>query len=55
MSQDYTIEKLRKIYNVDKWKKALRIAEIRKEKNITYEQAEQIYNDEKAKKDMQKN
>ena len=55
MSQDYTIEKLHKIYNVDKWKKALRIAEIRKEKNITYEQAEQIYNDEKAKKDMQKN
>ena len=54
MSQDYTIEKLHKIYNVDKWKKALRIAEIRKEKNITYEQAEQIYNDEKAKKDMQK-
>ena len=55
MSKDYTIEKLHKVYNVDKWKKALRIAEIRKEKNITYEQAEQIYNDEKAKKDMQKN
>lgn len=55
MSQDYTIEKLHKIYNVDKWKKALRIAEIRKEKNITYEQAEQIYNDEKAKKDMREN
>ena len=54
MDKDYTIEKLHKIYNVDKWKKALRIAEIRKEKNITYEQAEQIYNDEKAKKDMQK-
>ena len=28
-------------------------AEIRKEKNCTYEQAEQVYNDEKAKKDMQ--
>ena len=39
--------------NVEKWKKALRIAEIRKETNCTYEQAEQIYNDEKAKKDMQ--
>ena len=36
--------------NVEKWKKALRIAEIRKELNCTYEQAEQIYNDEKAKK-----
>ena len=54
MSQDYTIEKLHKIYNVDKWKKALRIAEIRKEMKFTYEQAQQIYNDEKAKKDMQK-
>lgn len=40
--------------NVEKWKKALRIAEIRKELSCTYEQAEQIYNDEKAKKDMQK-
>ena len=39
--------------NVDKWKKALRIAEIRKETQCTYEQAEQIYNDEKAKNDMQ--
>ena len=38
--------------NVEKWKKALRIAEIRKELNCTYEQAEQIYNEEKAKKDM---
>ena len=36
--------------NVEKWKKALRIAEIRKEMNFTYGQAEQIYNDEKAKK-----
>lgn len=36
--------------NVEKWKKALRIAEIRKEKNCTYEQAEQIYYEEKAKK-----
>ena len=39
--------------NVDKWKKALRIAEILREINCTYEQAEQIYNDEIAKKDMQ--
>ena len=39
--------------NVEKWKKALRIAEIRKETDCTYEQAEQVYNDEKAKKDMQ--
>ena len=38
--------------NVEKWKKALRIAEIRKELNCTYEQAEQIYNDEKAKKGL---
>ena len=40
-------------FNVEKFRKALRIAEIRKETNCTYEQAEQIYNDEKAKKDMQ--
>ena len=33
--------------NVQKWKKALRIAEIQKEINCTYEQAEQIYNKEK--------
>lgn len=39
--------------NVEKWKKALRIAEIRKETNCTYEQAEQIYNNEKSKKDKQ--
>ncbi len=55
MSKDYAIEKLHKIHNVEKWKKALRIAEIRKETNCTYEQAEQIYNDEKAKKDMREN
>lgn len=53
MSQDYTIEKLHKIYNVDKWKKALRIAEIRADKICTYEQAEKIYNDEQNKKDKQ--
>ena len=52
MSKDYTIEKLHKFYNVEKWKKALRIAEIRKETNCTYEQAEQIHNEEQAKKDM---
>lgn len=55
MSKDYTIEKLHKVYNVEKWKKALRIAEIRNRTQCTYEQAEQIYNDEKSKKDMQKN
>ena len=49
---DYEKECIR--CNVEKWKKALRIAEIRKETNCTYEQAEQKYNDEKAKKDMQK-
>ncbi len=53
MDKDYTIEKLHKIYNVEKWKKALRIAEIRKETNFTYGKAEQVYNDEKSKKDMQ--
>ena len=41
--------------NVEKWKKALRIAEIRKEINCTYEQAEQIHNEEQAKKDMREN
>ena len=35
-------EKECKRCNVEKWKKALRIAEIRKEINYTYEQAEQI-------------
>ena len=55
MSKDYTIEKLHKFYNVEKWKKALRIAEIRKETNCTYEQAEQIHNEEQAKKDMREN
>ena len=34
--------------NVEKWKKALRIAEIQKEINCTYEQAEQIYNEEQS-------
>ena len=52
MSKDYTIEKLHKVYNVGKWKKALRIAEIRAEKNCTYEKAEKIYNAERSKKDM---
>lgn len=50
MSGDSNYEKECKRCNVEKWKKALRIAEIRKEKNCTCEQAEQIYNDEKAKK-----
>ena len=50
---DYEKECIR--CNVEKWKKALRIAEIRKETNCTYEQAEQVYNDEKAKKDMREN
>lgn len=36
--------------NVEKWEKALRIAEIRKEWNCTYERAEQIHNEEKVKK-----
>lgn len=46
-------EKEYKRLNVEKWKKALRIAEIRTETNCTYEQAEKIYNNEIAKKDMQ--
>lgn len=41
--------------NIEKWKKALRIAEIRKETQCTYEKAEQIYSEEKAKKDMREN
>ena len=41
--------------NVEKWKKALRIAEIRAEKNCTYEKAENIYNAEQSKKDMREN
>ena len=40
-------------FNVEKWKKALRIAEIRADKICTYEQAEKIYNDEQNKKDKQ--
>ena len=46
-------EKECKRCNVEKWKKALRIAEIRKEINCSYKQAEQIYNDEQNKKDKQ--
>ena len=53
MCNDSNYEKECKRCNVDKWKKALRIAEIRKEMKFTYEQAQQIYIDEKAKKDMQ--
>ena len=55
MCNDSNYEKEYLRCNVEKWKKALRIAEIRKELNYTYEQAEQTYNEEKAKKDMQKN
>jgi len=55
LSENYTIEKLHKIYNVDKWKKALRIAEIRAEKHCTYDKAEKIYNAEQSKKDMREN
>lgn len=50
---DYEKEYIR--CNVEKWKKALRIAEIQKELNYTYEQAEQKYTDEQAKKDMREN
>ena len=50
---NYEIECIR--CNVEKWKKALRIAEIQKELNYTYEQAEQIHNEEQAKKDMREN
>lgn len=53
MCNDSNYKKECKRCNVEKWEKALRIAEIRKETNCTYEQAEQVYNDEKAKKDMQ--
>ena len=45
---DYEKEYIR--CNVEKWKKALRIAEIRKELNCTYERAEQIHKEEKVKK-----
>lgn len=41
--------------NIEKYRKAFRIAQIRNEKHCTYEQAEQVYNDEQSKKDMQKN
>ena len=50
MSENYTTQKLHKIHNVEKWKKALRIAEIRAEKHCTYEKAEKIYNKEQRKK-----
>ena len=53
MYVDSNYENEYKRCNVEKWKKALRIAEIRKEMNFTYEQAEQIYNGEKVKKDIQ--
>ena len=53
MCNDSNYEKEYLRCNVEKWKKALRIAEIRKETNCTYEQAEQIYNNEKSKKDKQ--
>ena len=55
MCNDSNYEKECLRCNVEKWKKALRVAEIRKELNCTYEKAEQIYSEEKAKKDMQKN
>ena len=54
MCNDSNYEKECLRCNVEKWKKALRIAEIRKETNCTYEQAEQVYIDEQNKKDMQK-
>ena len=44
MCNDSNYKKERKRCNVEKWEKALRIAEIRKEANCTYEQAEQVYN-----------
>lgn len=50
---DYEKECLR--CNVEKWKKALRIAEIRKEKNCTYEQAERTFYIEKHEKDNSHN
>lgn len=53
MCSDSNYEKECKRCNVEKWKKALRIAEIRNRTQCTYEQAEQIYNAEKSKKDMQ--
>ena len=59
MCNDSNYEKECLRCNVEKWKKALRIAEIRADKHCTYEKAEKIYNaeqkynDEKAKKDMQ--
>lgn len=55
LDKKYTIEREYQRLNVAKWKKALRIAEIRAEKICTYEQAEQIYNAEQSKKDMQEN
>lgn len=55
MSGDSNYEKECKRCNVEKWKKALRIAEIRADKHCTYEKAEKIYNAEQNKKDMQNN
>ena len=55
MINESEYEKECKRCNVEKWKKALNIAEIRKETNCTYEQAEQIHNEEQAKKDMREN
>ena len=55
MSNDSNYEKECKRCNVEKWKKALRIAEIRADKHCTYEKAEKIYNAEQNKKDMQNN
>ncbi len=55
MSNDSNYEKECIMCNVEKWRKALRIAEIRADKFCTYEQAEKIYNAEKSKKDMREN
>ena len=40
--------------NVDKWKKALRIAEIRKAQKCNYDDAERIYNQEKRYEENEK-
>ena len=55
MCRDSNYEKECFRCNVDKWKKALRIAEIIAEKHCTYEKAEKIYNTEQSKKDMREN
>lgn len=51
MSVNNDYEKECERLNVEKWKKAHRIAEIRNKSKCTYEQAEKIYNAE-SKKDM---